>query len=461
MAYEVGVTKFVHRMWGEGILREESPLELVIEFFTVGTKRMTVQALKSGVLSVVQNKGSSQGAKASFVKQYDASPTIIGGKNVLDTFEREETSIFNESYILVGSELNTSKITAAYDLTVLGDVEAEEISVNGDFCVVGNLKAQKVVCQKTFICRGEVHVDNLYVGGDLIADSVRCSEFSCDGNALVRTVLDIDGSAKIERTTVACEGIIGAGQFSALNAIANEYFEFTGPLKGKILELESSTTLSEIETASKVTKDISFDDTLSLVEESMDSELLNIENLDEDAVLDFLQKVSEHPLCTLVDAEDLFQNLIKISYEDEIVEFGNYLIVLYAQQVLPEVLYRYETVEHIYSVMLPKAKKDVADMDFEPETIERFALALKIVEACGDELGISSADAYDKIFGSIGLRYQTVQKAMKTALYADLDKLAGTNNNARAHQVMVKHGLVDSSSPEYQRVWREYWWKIR
>ena len=52
-------------------------------------------------------------------------------------------------------------------------------------------------------------------------------------------------------------------------------------------------------------------------------------------------------------------------------------------------------------------------------------------------------------------------KNPKDALKADLDKLAGTGDNSAAHKVMVKHGLKDSRSDEYQDMWKGYWWTIR
>jgi hypothetical protein len=47
------------------------------------------------------------------------------------------------------------------------------------------------------------------------------------------------------------------------------------------------------------------------------------------------------------------------------------------------------------------------------------------------------------------------------ALKKDLDTLAGTGDNSAAHKVMCKHGFTRIKSPEYEAVWRGYWWTIR
>lgn len=51
--------------------------------------------------------------------------------------------------------------------------------------------------------------------------------------------------------------------------------------------------------------------------------------------------------------------------------------------------------------------------------------------------------------------------ANKTPLQAELDTLAGTGDNSKAHKIMCKHGLKNSNSEEYKAVWKGYWWTIR
>lgn len=51
--------------------------------------------------------------------------------------------------------------------------------------------------------------------------------------------------------------------------------------------------------------------------------------------------------------------------------------------------------------------------------------------------------------------------SIPNALKKDLDKLAGTGDNSKAHKVMCKHGLKMIKSPEYEAVWKGYWWTIR
>lgn len=90
-----------------------------------------------------------------------------------------------------------------------------------------------------------MNVAIIFIGRDLVVDSVKCENFTCDGNALIRTTIDIERYARIDKTIVAYEGVIGEGSFSAKNAIANEYFEFSGDIEGKIVELDTNNIVSD------------------------------------------------------------------------------------------------------------------------------------------------------------------------------------------------------------------------
>ncbi len=147
MAWKIGVTKFKHRQFGEGVLKEVKSASFVIDFGDKGIRTIARTFLNNGglteIVEAVEPKSKIK-ANDSHVKQYDSASVTIGGKNVLESFSRQEHSIFNETYVIIGSELQSTTIQASYDLVVVGDVDAYEISVNGNLTVIGNLQAEKV-----------------------------------------------------------------------------------------------------------------------------------------------------------------------------------------------------------------------------------------------------------------------------------------------------------------------------
>ena len=347
--------------------------------------------------------------KDAAVQQYDSSDNIIGSKNVLGAFITGDVVIFNESYIVVGNETSAKKISATYDLTVIGNITIDEIVVNGKLTVLGNISAKRITCENTFICQGHIEADDIYVGADIIADSIKCGKFSCEGNALIKTTIDIDQSMKTEKMLVACEGIMGEGSFSAPNAIAKEYFEFNGNVQGNIIELESDTFISETGASSVDLSEFPIDEAMRKIKLRLQDEFQRCGELDEDEVIELTRLLADNSFAVLSSLDWLFEVLTNISYQSEISDFGDYLFVKYAKSVLPKQIYSYETIEHIDSIMLPRAEEKINELSFIPRSIENIAMSIKIALQCANCIPMPIDDVLDKIFSSFGLRYTTVK----------------------------------------------------
>ena len=425
MNYEIDKTRFKHKKFGEGVLRRVVGSILYIEFPNDGEIKFLEESIKNGLLTEVSATESIEVVPDSTIsnnigkfRQYDSSDNVIGGKNIIEAFESDDIVIFYESYTIIGEETSAKKISATYDLTIIGDVTVDELIVNGELTVIGNINAKSLNCANTLICQGNVNVDKLYVGA-IVAKSIKCVEFVCEGNALVETTIDIDESSRTEKTIVACEGIYGQGSFEALNAIANDYFEFDGEIQGKVLELASNTTFSEIMAPAKVGIDLSeleIVDVIKQIEERLKIEYEKCRKLEEDSVIELTRLLDNSILNNLSDYSSIFDILTNISYQDEIDDFGDYLIVKYAKEILPEAIYRYETIEHIDALMLPKAEEVLEELDFIPKSIERIAQSIKIAVEYSDSIPMDFDAILDKIFSSIGLRYSTVKNILGKAM---------------------------------------------
>lgn len=437
MAYIIDRTRFRHSTYGIGTFRGYSSSGIMLlDFPGHGVKQFAESSIRTGHLALVIETPQPQPQpkptpkpvpqppviapvihSGSSTQQYDTSDTIIGGKNILEAFDCEDIVLFNESYVVVGEESHARIIRAAYDLTVIGDLSASEIQVNGTLTVTGNIVAQRINCSNNLLCQGDVTADSIYVGGDMTADSIKCSDFLCDGNAVIRTTIDIDKSSRTEKTMVACEGIIGGGTFAAMNAIANEYFEFDGDIEGHIVELETETTLSEVSAPAPAAvaadfSELSIEEALTKIAERIRTEYARMEEMDEDALLELTQKLSSGTLGELEDMGKLFEQLTQISYKDEIDDLGDYLVIAYAKKKLPAQLYRYETIEHIDSILLPKAVAMLDEMEFIPSSVEKIAQSLHIIMQLQGDLPLSTENLCDKVFSSVGLRFSTVKSIM-------------------------------------------------
>lgn len=424
MNYKIDKTIFRHKLWGEGVLRGIDGTVLSIDFSQIGLKRLTESSIQNGILTVVNPEISAITGSGAVIThndgtlhQYDKSDTILGGKNILEAFETDAVVLFNESYTIVGKETSAKKINATYDLTIIGNITVDEIKVNGNLTILGDISAKELTCANTLICQGHVDSDKIYVG-EIIAKSVKCVEFSCDGNALIETTIDIDEASRTEKTMIACEGIMGAGSFVALNAIANEYFEFSGNIQGKIIELESNTILEEFSKPVSTGIDLSemsIENALQQVENRINEEYKIRCSKDEKAISELLKILSINPLNNASDYSKVFEVLTRISNQNEIDDFGDYLIVIYAKNILPSEIYRYETIERIDSLMLPRAEKKLEDLRFNPKSLEHICMCINIAMMYTDSIPVASDIVLDKIFSSIGLRYTTVKGILTKA----------------------------------------------
>ena len=342
--------------------------------------------------------------------QYDGEASCIAGKNVIEAFEGNDSIIFNETYMIVGEHTKALKIHAMYDLTIIGDVTAQECVINGSLNIIGDAHIANLTCYNTFICKGNLHADKIYVGRNIIVGSIDCDDIICDGNVVLQTTANINQNAKIGKTMVACEGIMGAGTFSAINAIANEYFEFDGEYEGKILELETDATISNTVPV-KAAPCETIEDIINLANKKLEEEYDKCPDLDEEEIIKHLKKlgaIQSRELKFLPIVEPLFTKLTEISYQDRIETIDEYLTVLMAQKMLPTEVYKYESVDHVGKLFLPKAQNEIDELGFEPCTIEQFSRVLSMAVKFEEVLSADWEILMDKVFESIGLKYSTV-----------------------------------------------------
>lgn len=423
-------TKFAHinmPSWGVGVYRKSDGDYITVEFENAGIKKLSKATINSMLMPVggtIETTPTPAPKKQSATKntyapvndhngsliQYDGEASCIAGKNVIEAFEGNDSIIFNETYMIVGEHTNALKIHAMYDLTIIGDVTAQECVVNGSLTIIGDAHIANLTCYNTFICKGNLHADKIYVGRNIIVGSIDCDDIICDGNVVLQTTANINQNAKIGKTMVACEGIMGAGTFSAINAIANEYFEFDGEYEGKILELETDATISNTVPV-KAAPCETIEDIINLANKKLEEEYDKCPDLDEEEIIKYLKKlgaIQSRELKFLPIVEPLFTKLTEISYQDRIETIDEYLTVLMAQKLLPTEVYKYESVDHVGKLFLPKAQSEIDELGFEPCTIEQFSRVLSMAVKFEEVLSADWEILMDKVFESIGLKYSTV-----------------------------------------------------
>lgn len=131
--------------------------------------------------------------------------------------------------------------------------------------------------------------------------------------------------------------------------------------------MDTDTTLCDTVPAKTAACD-STEDAIALAGQKVSDEIRKYSELSESELIEHLRALTSAENCDLKHLpvlEGLFTKLTELSYQDRIETVEDYLLVLSAQKLLPQEIYSYESVEHVGSLLLPNAKKDLEFLSFD------------------------------------------------------------------------------------------------
>lgn len=409
MAWEKDRTRLVHRIFEPGVFAGYEGQTILVNFDSAGIKKLSGQVIVNGLLNVdkeAERKRKREAMVMTNIKQFNTSEIVVSGKNIAESEEYTVPLYFNESYTVAG-DITAPSIYACYNLTILGDVTADLIEVKGDLFVLGHVKSKHVQCGKNIICKGNVSSEKVFAGNNLIANSVKCNAMRCSGNILLQSIAEVEQSVQSEGMLVAGEGVIGQGELLTSNVITGEYFDFEGSIGGKVVDLgeegfEYSPTLSK-------ESDKNSEMLLSELCSAIDEDIKEAGQIDEDSLRDLVRKISEMDAKSWNEWNYVLSNIIDISYMTSITNLKDYLIVVYADRMLPESIKTYETIDHVFQRLLPDARKQCSELSYKAKDTREFAFSIHVVDKCSDCMDIEIDEVLDRVFQSVGIKYSTVK----------------------------------------------------
>ncbi len=141
---------------------------------------------------------------------------------IIGCIKSRTEAIFKASYIVASSMSVSGKITALFDLIVLGDVEADDIDVKGKFICLGDCKVENsiIVQDKMFV--KQVKAKNIEVHDQITAQEIDVDTIKADGNIIVGQTLATEELAFSSQNILCGETAYGAGRISANSIITVE-----------------------------------------------------------------------------------------------------------------------------------------------------------------------------------------------------------------------------------------------
>lgn len=167
------------------------------------------------------------------------------GGLILPLFEYPcDEATFKASYIIASDIKCGGKITALFDLIVLGNIEAAELEVKGRFICTGKCQIEGTISVQNYIWAEEVRADCIEAHDEIIAQKIDVKTIVADGSIIVGKVLSVDSVAHCEKSILCGETAFGAGEISAHMVITGEPIDLYGGAESVIAphKYEPSTT---------------------------------------------------------------------------------------------------------------------------------------------------------------------------------------------------------------------------
>lgn len=446
-----GVSKVIHKTFGVGVfmeIKKSKGSEYVhVKFPTHGDKDFVYPvAFTNGLLKEYSESGDHK-VIGKQTRQIDSDASIDKTENILLGSSIDSGVVFNESFTVIGDVDIDKLVIANYDLSIIGDVHCLELEVKKSLTVRGDIECDKLTCNGFLSVTGEIKCKDIVVGEWISAESIICDRLACS-NVIAQRIIECEKNIEVDNTIVACEGIISSGTASAQYIYAVDYFDHTGEVDGSVYEAATGTNpvqqvvekivekIVEKKVEVPVTKIIEKKvevpvtkvvekrvevpvyktytpiEAAALWKSSMKKYYESIVKLDEDELCDAIKKMGAGEPPRMNDVYDILQRIISISYLSKIENFYDYLVLIAAQNYLPDELKKYDTVEGVFTYMFAEARAAVNDLEFSVENISELQYALWVIVTYSDKLGVPVATALDKVFSSIGLRYSTVDRAL-------------------------------------------------
>lgn len=129
---------------------------------------------------------------------------------------------FKASYIISSGLHCRGKVTALFDLIVMGDIEAEEIDVKGRFVCMGNCIVSKSIIVQEDIWAENIRTSSIVCHDQIIAQEIDADSVIADGNIIVGKILTIEEKAQTNQNIICGETVYGAGKVIASTIMTSE-----------------------------------------------------------------------------------------------------------------------------------------------------------------------------------------------------------------------------------------------
>lgn len=154
----------------------------------------------------------------------DKTKGIIESENrlIIQRIDVLDDVTFKASYIVSSGLYCKGKITALFDLMVMGDLEADELDVKGRFVCMGNCIVSKSITVQNDIWAENIRTSSIICHDQMIAQEIDVDSVTAEGNIIVGKTLAIEEKAQTNQNIICGETAYGAGRIIASTVMTSE-----------------------------------------------------------------------------------------------------------------------------------------------------------------------------------------------------------------------------------------------
>lgn len=145
-----------------------------------------------------------------------------GRRFILPSFKQCDEATFKASYIVASDIKCDGKITALFDLIVMGTIEASEVDVKGRFVCLGKCDVSGAILVQNEIWANDIRAKSIETNDRIYAQEIDAETITAEGSIVVGKILAVEKIAKSEKIILCGETAYGAGKVAANTIITGE-----------------------------------------------------------------------------------------------------------------------------------------------------------------------------------------------------------------------------------------------
>ncbi len=141
---------------------------------------------------------------------------------IVPEVDEDEEVYFKASFFVAGDLRCITKVTALFDLIVMGDIECKDIDVKGKLVCLGNCVVQNMIDVQNEIWANDIRASKIICHDRIVAQGIDADRVKADGNIVVGKTLAIEDRAETFQKILCGETAFGAGKLVANTIVTAE-----------------------------------------------------------------------------------------------------------------------------------------------------------------------------------------------------------------------------------------------